>query len=427
VRIALVNQPWGFITPPVNTGGSIPILLYQIAIRLARSSEVFFYTRGTFRKRQIIDQNITYRYLPMAVDKLAMKLMGKFGRFPDYRKPLFANRWAYRWYGQQLAMDLRQQRCDVAMIVNMSQFVPIVRRHNPNILIILQMHCEWLNQLDHETMRKRLRHCDLIAGVSDFITQKAKACFPEFADRFVTIYDGVNVDDFASKWTAGRPKPSGDEQRIVFVGRITPEKGVHTLIEAFNRIADRFPRARLEIVGPDEINPPALVVPFSNDPKVFELVPLFEVGAYRALVEKLAAVNRNRITFAGNLPHSVSLVGKYQSGDVCVTPSIWEEPFGMPVVEAMSAGSPVIATRGGAFPELIQQDQTGLLVERGNPQELADALAKFLADPAMCERMGRASRERAVEMFSWDRIADDFVKLCQQRIGRRIRQVSVPA
>ena len=356
----------------------------------------------------------------MAPDKLALKMFGKFGRFPNIYKPMFANRWAYRWYGEQLARDLRRQRCDVVLVTNMTQFLPIIRRLNPNIVIVLQMHCEWLNQLDRGMLRQRLQHCDVIAGVSEFITQKAKACFPEFADRFVTIYDGVNVDDFISKWDDSAAHKSNGEQHIVYVGRITPEKGVHTLIEAFNRIADRFPSACLDIVGPDEINPPALVVPFSKDPKVFELASLFDQkGVYRAKIDALAAARKDRIHFYGNLPHSPMLVQKYQFADISVTPSIWEEPFGLPVVEAMSAGAPVIATAGGAFPELVLPEKTGLLVERGNAAQLADALARLLADAPTREKMGRAGRARAVELFSWDHIARDFLNLCRQQVTRR--------
>ncbi|HWP39995.1 MAG TPA: glycosyltransferase family 4 protein [Tepidisphaeraceae bacterium] len=407
MKLAMVNQPWGQIEPPVRTGGSIPLILYELARRLARSCDTIYYTRSRFCWRQVVDQAVRYRYLPIVFDKPMLRALNRFGHFPDCRKPLFADRRAYFFYALQLALDVALQRCDVIHIVNMSQFVPVVRRLNPQARIVLHMECEWLNQLDREMVRCRLLDCDLILGCSDFITNKVRARYPELAQRCQTLYNGADVDRIGRSIGSGHGRSSRSKNGcILFVGRITPEKGVHTLLEAFDRIAPQFPEARLVIVGPEEINPPELVVPFSDDPKVYALAPLFAEGRpYRALVEKLSARWRDRIRFTGNLPHGDPLDEQYRSADICVIPSVWEEPFGMPVVEAMAAGKPVIATRGGAFPELVVHEQTGLLVERGDPVELADAIARLLSDQSLRLAMGQAARLRAVELFSWDRIA----------------------
>jgi glycosyltransferase involved in cell wall biosynthesis len=90
----------------------------------------------------------------------------------------------------------------------------------------------------------------------------------------------------------------------------------------------------------------------------------------------------------------------------------------MPVVEAMAAGKPVIATRGGAFPELLVHEQTGLLVERGDPVALADAIARLLRDQELRRVMGQAARRRAVELFSWDCIAGQLFRHYQRLLTR---------
>jgi glycosyltransferase involved in cell wall biosynthesis len=420
MRVAIVNQPWGQITPPVTTGGSIPLLLYELARRLARSCDTIYYTRSRFWWRQLVDQSVRYRYLPIVFDKLVLKALNRFARFPDCRRPLFADDRAYLFYALQLALDVALQQCDIVHIVNMSQFVPVVRRLNPQARIVLHMECEWLNQLDRAMIRRRLLDCDLILGCSDFITNKVRACFPELAQRCQTLYNGADVDRIGKAVGSG-DRSSGWPQgsRILFVGRITPEKGVHTLLEAFDRVAPHFPDARLVIVGPEEINPPELVVPFSDDPKVYELAPLFAEGRpYWAMLQRLAAPWRERIVFTGNLPHGDPLDEQYRSADICVVPSVWEEPFGMPVVEAMAAGKPVIATRGGAFPELLVHEQTGLLVERGDPVALADAIARLLRDQELRRVMGQAARRRAVELFSWDCIAGQLFRHYQRLLTR---------
>jgi glycosyltransferase involved in cell wall biosynthesis len=82
----------------------------------------------------------------------------------------------------------------------------------------------------------------------------------------------------------------------------------------------------------------------------------------------------------------------------------------MPLVEAMASATPVVATRGGAFPEIVEHGRTGLLVERSDTPALADAILQLLSNPDQRDAMARAAVERARTMFSWDRIAEDLVK-----------------
>jgi glycosyltransferase involved in cell wall biosynthesis len=104
------------------------------------------------------------------------------------------------------------------------------------------------------------------------------------------------------------------------------------------------------------------------------------------------------------------LVQRYHAADVFVAPSIWQEPFGMPLVEAMAAGLPVIATRRGAFPEIVQDDQTGLLVPPADAQALAEAILRLLDDPPRRRQLGRAGFQRAAANFTWDHVADALIQ-----------------
>jgi glycosyltransferase involved in cell wall biosynthesis len=106
----------------------------------------------------------------------------------------------------------------------------------------------------------------------------------------------------------------------------------------------------------------------------------------------------------------VELVPHYHSASIFVFPSVYEEPFGMPVVEAMAASTPVVATRGGAFPEIVEDGRSGLLVERSDVQGLADAILQLLSHPNQREAIVRAAFERASTVFSWDRIAEDLLR-----------------
>jgi glycosyltransferase involved in cell wall biosynthesis len=95
------------------------------------------------------------------------------------------------------------------------------------------------------------------------------------------------------------------------------------------------------------------------------------------------------------------LVPYYHSASIFVFPSVWEEPFGMPLVEAMASNTPVVATRGGAFLEIVEDGVSGLLVERSNVQALADAILQLISNPEQRDAMAKAAFERASAVFSW--------------------------
>jgi glycosyltransferase involved in cell wall biosynthesis len=95
----------------------------------------------------------------------------------------------------------------------------------------------------------------------------------------------------------------------------------------------------------------------------------------------------------------------YRRANVLVAPSVLAEPFGLPLVEGMASGIPVIATRGGGMSRIIEHGVTGLLIERNDVAALARAICEILSNPELAARMGRAARAAAVERFGWERSA----------------------
>ena len=96
---------------------------------------------------------------------------------------------------------------------------------------------------------------------------------------------------------------------------------------------------------------------------------------------------------------------------IFVFASLWEEPFGIPVIEAMAAGLPVVVARSGALPEIVEDGVSGIVVPRGDVAALADAIDSLLADPAKRAAMGRAARERARSHYSWDQCVSRLLEL----------------
>jgi glycosyltransferase involved in cell wall biosynthesis len=128
------------------------------------------------------------------------------------------------------------------------------------------------------------------------------------------------------------------------------------------------------------------------------------------LVQELGIADR--VTFTGPLDTD-ELVRLYSSAEIAVTASLYEG-FGLPAAEAMSCGTPVIASRAGALPEIVGSDGSGVLVPPADPTALAAAIKCLLADRPLRQRMGEAARKRIEESFSWEVAARETLKVYEE-------------
>lgn len=120
----------------------------------------------------------------------------------------------------------------------------------------------------------------------------------------------------------------------------------------------------------------------------------------------------DRVTFTGRLAVD-ELVRRYSVSEIAVTASVYEG-FGLPCAEAMSCGTPVIATRAGALPEVVGDNGAGVLVPPGDPVALAAEIGRLLADRPLRQRMGEAARKRIEEAFSWEVAARKTVEVYEE-------------
>jgi glycosyltransferase involved in cell wall biosynthesis len=427
MKIAFVHQPVNTISSRYRTG-SIEIITYEMARRLAQNCSVVVYAKKwRYQKEFEFDQGVRYRristvfdewhnYLQYGIDKLE-KLFGinalsqnirRVLLFRNAKRPLFASRWYFWNYALQVARHLRNDKCDIVHIQTFSQFVPIIRAFNPEIKIVLHMHCEWLTQLDYEMIESRLKHADLIIGVSDYITEKIRCRFPHFASRCQTLYNGVDINTFVDEKHQSAPNID-DTKQLLFVGRVSPEKGVHVLLEAFKKVLRHHPHAQLKIVGQQGALPIEYIIALSDDSREKDLKRFYRGSYISFLKSQVSSSGESHVSFTGTVAHD--LIAKlYSDADVCVVPSVVNEPLGMPVIEAMAEGVPVVATRGGGIPEIVKDGKTGLLVERGDASALSEAILRLLSDGELRSSIVKAGREQA-EVFSWDKIVKRLFQL----------------
>jgi len=230
-----------------------------------------------------------------------------------------------------------------------------------------------------------------IAGVSNYVAERNRRRFPHEASRVRTLYGGVDLERFLSP----PPRLNGDADRralrVLTVGHLLPEKGVEFLVRGVALAKNR--ELQLVICG--------------DGP---------EMGNLQALAARLGI--RDRVEFTGlrdDVPEFL------EDCDVFVHPAIWQEAFGLAIAEAMASARPVIATRVGGVPELVEHRQTGLLVEPQNAQQIADALDLLSDHPELRRALGAGGRVRATERFNLTSCALAHVTWCEEAAGIRRR------
>jgi spore coat protein SA len=333
----------------------------------------------------------------------------------------FSSRLFYLFYALRVASGLRRGRFDIIHLLNFSQFAPIVRAFNPRSRLVLNMRCEWLSQLDHGTVARRLQHVDLVVGCSEHITARVRDRFPDLAGRCHTVYNGVDIRLFHPAVRTD-DRPDNARPLLLFVGRVSPEKGVHVLIEALPVIREQVPELDVEIVGGLSQLPYEYLVGLSEDDLVARLARFYR---RRTPDEYIGTLQRwigeqglnGMVTFTGALPY-VDVIPRLQRAAVLVNPSL-SDAFPRSPVEAMACGVPVVAARVGGVVESVVDGETGFLVTPGDSSNLAAALTRLLTDRSLRHAMGVAARRRCEEVFSWEKVAEAWAITYRKLVAER--------
>jgi glycosyltransferase involved in cell wall biosynthesis len=436
-HIAIVCQPWDEVG--AAPGSSIPIIVYELGRRLARHYRVTVYGRRGQgqRRRDADDSGVEFRRLSVLRKPWAVleTLAGILGCYFDRRIDLLF-RFFYHWlYVLRVALDVRTSRADVIIVVNFVQFASIIKIVNPSAVVALHMQCAWLTQFASTSTLRRLRKIDQVFGCSDYITEAVKKRFPEIASRCHTIYNGVDLDHFRPA-----PLPIDGVKRLLFVGRLSPEKGTHTLIDAFQIVVQNHPNIELHLVGEAFLLKYLYLSPtVEREDRTTAGLAVFYGSGFKDMVRRQLLVRARsysdllrakangdkRIFFHGPVSQ-VKTLAYYQAAAMLVFPSVWNEPFGMPTVEGSACCVPIVATMSGGIPEIVDDGRSGVLVKRGDAGELARAIERVLNMPAETAlAMGQAGRHRAVDRFSWDLIAARLAQFVEEAARRR--SVKVPA
>ena len=224
-----------------------------------------------------------------------------------------------------------------------------------------------------KAVERHLRHDFKVAGEKVFLVESG-----------IDLEEFVLVDDAAKKECRARFN-LGDEPVVGIVARLSDVKGQDILIEAMSKVVPHVRNAKLLLVGEGKME-----------------------SVLRGQVQRLNL--NDHVRFFSIVDKTCEMLSLF---DVFAMPSR-QEGLGLSIMEAQAMGLPVVASRVGGIPSLIEDGKTGVLVEPENPDELAEAIIKLFQDRARSKKIGMAGREFIREAFSADKMLDKVVQLYQQ-------------
>jgi starch synthase len=259
--------------------------------------------------------------------------------------------------------------------------------------------------------RTAIESADAVIAVSQSMRADILRVYPAVSpEKVKVVHNGIDTNEFfPDPGTAGLERQGLDPGTpyVLFVGRVTRQKGIAYLLRAAKAI-----------------DVSAQVVLCAGAPDTPEIE-----AEVRAQLDELVGVRKGVLWVEEMLPRP-ELVQLMSHAAVFVCPSIYE-PFGLINVEAMACGVPVVASAVGGIPEVVEDGGTGFLVpiepsgdEFGSPKDpdafaagIAERVNRLLASPAMAERFGAAGRRRALDEFTWAAVAKKTVEVYEQVIG----------
>ena len=240
--------------------------------------------------------------------------------------------------------------------------------------------------------RHAVESAERVIAVSEAMRADVLHHFSVDHARVTVVHNGIDPERYRRTHERGALERHGvREPYVLFVGRISEQKGLFDLLEAVRAL-----------------DPAVMVVICAATPDTPELEARFA----RAVTELPS------VRWIPAMLDVAEVVEFYSHAALFVCPSVYE-PFGLINLEAMACETAVVASRVGGILEVVEDGVTGLLVPPGRPSELAAAITSLLADPVRARAMGVAGRRRVEERFTWARVAERTERVYAEAIAAR--------
>lgn len=239
-----------------------------------------------------------------------------------------------------------------------------------------------------------LRKSSRIVAVSDNVGRVLIKRYQIDPEKIIVINYGIDLDRFSPseetrKATRQKLGIQEGERIILFLSLISKQKGADIILKALNALKHE-PNLRLIIAGDGE---------YLNETKL--------------LTKSLDL--ESKVLFPGFIENEIA-GNYYNAADIFVFPTLRFESFGIVLAEAMACGKPVIASDIGSIPNVIDQGINGILVQPGNPNDLARQISRFLNDPELIQRLSRNAKQKAAERFGLESMIEKTERVLESEL-----------
>ncbi|HFU7058967.1 MULTISPECIES: glycosyltransferase family 4 protein [Bacillus] len=309
-------------------------------------------------------------------------------------------------YEQNVIKALQSNTFDIIHVFNRPKNIPLYQQASPDSKFVLGLHNDMLaeHKISIPEGNFITEIVTAIVTVSNYIKETVIERFPQAEHKISVVYSGVNIKTSPPIWTRKgqeirnefRKKYSiQDKKVILFVGRLTKNKGPDILIHAMKEIVKVHKDAVLVIVGGKW---------FSDN----------RVNKYIKKLHKLAKPIKEHVIFTKFIPadqiHNIFLMG-----DIFVCSSQWHEPLARVHYESMAAGIPIITTNRGGNAEVITDEHNGCLIEEyNNPKEFSRLIQALLSQPEFAKLMAQNGRQIVEKNFTFKHTANKLKQVYNQ-------------
>jgi glycosyltransferase involved in cell wall biosynthesis len=369
---------------PPHVGGGVEKVVFEVSRRLVRMGvDVTVITLNTVTAKsfEILEGIKVYRCRPISLTETAgvqltvsPSLPLKIIEICKLEKPdiIHANN---RFFFTTICGAMLKKIMDKPLVTTL---------HLGPVLLGRRLFDFIINAYEKTVSKLIIQNSDEIVAVSSAVMKHALSLGAP-SSKVKVIPNGVDLEEFKPR----REFEKTEVKKIIFVGRLFPNKGIQYLVKAAPIVLAKHPYVEFIIVG--------------RGPMEAEL---------RNMVKRLNI--EHAFKFLGIVPSVPEVMNQC---DIFVRPSLTE---GMPltILEAMACGLPVIASKIPGSSEVVKDGETGILVEVGNVEKLSNAIIRLLEDENYAEKIRTRAYEFVKKHYSWDRIAEEYLKTYSDVLNR---------
>lgn len=394
-KIAFI--PCGVLPIPATKGGAVENLVQQLLDQNELHGEYEMVVYSPYEEKAKICSK-KYRFTTFVfihMDGISHKIQTILYRLWGMVKSKLSGYDFQNYFLRQIIKDIRiRGHIDVIVLENAPKYAIELHKNFPGSRIVQHYH----NIPEEKNISTSINKCtDYYFCISKFIKQKVMGIFNTNDAKAKLFYNCIDVGKFYQAIGDEREKIrekiglKREDFVVIYTGRLQPYKGIKELLIGISHIQNS--RIKLLVVGGS-----------------------FYSGAKKSSfikeLEDIAQQLDDRVLFTGFVPYE-TIPDYYAIADIAVVPSLWEEPFALTALEAMAAGLPVIATKTGGLPEVVNEHCAILLnADKTLSDKISEAVSFMFSDIKCRKRMSTEARKRASH-FTIDNYWNNFNCLIQ--------------